>query len=267
MTSPQSIKPDSDLHSSIVDGIPVLWSTPKSAVALGRLALWLPFLGGTKEIAAPFLRRLSDAGYLAMSLDPWQHGERSTEATPDLMARVFGEFRRHMWPILGQTTLDALRIADWAIDTHNLSSDVVAGGVSMGGDISVALACVDPRVKRVAAIAATPDWTRPGMTQVGQPEELIDQGSPSPYGEWLYTRLNPFTNPIVYRHAPAIAFELGGDDTHVPPTGAARFKEVLAAVNPAAAANITITVHEGLDHLSAARNPKLEDRAFAWLTS
>ncbi|KGJ72954.1 hypothetical protein GY21_12085 [Cryobacterium roopkundense] len=90
-----------------------------------------------------------------------------------------------MWPILGQTTLDALRIVDWAIETHDLSSDVVAGGVSMGGDISVALAGVDPRVKRVAALVATPDWTRPGMTQVGRPEELIDQGSPSPHGEWL----------------------------------------------------------------------------------
>lgn len=79
MTSPP-LKSASDLHSSNVDGIPVLWSTPESEVAIGRLALWLPFLGGTKETVAPFLRRLSDAGYLAVSLDPWQHGERSTEA-------------------------------------------------------------------------------------------------------------------------------------------------------------------------------------------
>ena len=47
---------------------------------------------------------------MALSFDPWQHGERGRETRDELAGRVFGAFRRHMWPILGHTTLDALRV-------------------------------------------------------------------------------------------------------------------------------------------------------------
>jgi len=47
---------------------------------------------------------------VALSFDPWQHGERGRETRDELAGRVFGAFRRHMWPILGHTTLDALRV-------------------------------------------------------------------------------------------------------------------------------------------------------------
>jgi hypothetical protein len=36
----------------------------------------------------------------------------------------------------------------------------------MGGDVSIALAGIDERVSRVAAMIATPDWTRPRMTMI-----------------------------------------------------------------------------------------------------
>jgi hypothetical protein len=36
-----------------------------------------------------------------------------------------------MWLILGQTTLDALRVLDWAITELGAGSEVVAGGVSI----------------------------------------------------------------------------------------------------------------------------------------
>lgn len=49
---------------------------------------------------------------VAISFDPWQHGERGTESGDQILSRVFGDFCRQMWQILGQTTLDSLRVVD-----------------------------------------------------------------------------------------------------------------------------------------------------------
>jgi dienelactone hydrolase len=252
-------------HSSVVDGIPVLWTEPSGGAVGQRLALWLPYLSGTKESVSPFLGQLAEEGFFAMSFDPWEHGERSTETTEQLMGRVFGKFRTHMWPILGQSTLDALRVIDWAINEHGVSTDVVAGGVSMGGDISVALAGVDQRVTRVAAIAATPDWARPGMREIGGSAAVVDQGQADTYAQWFYSHLDPLTHLSAYAHAPAIAFECGGGDTHVPADGAFRFKEALTTAFPDAAGKVAISVHPGLDHFAAAQDRGIADRCLAWL--
>jgi len=259
---------DEEIQETTVGSIPVVYVTPSAETTTRRLALWLPFLGGDKDSAAPFLRRLSRAGLTAVSFDPWQHGARTVEPPPDLMNRVFGHFRRDMWPILGQTTLDALHVLDWATASFDVEhEDIVAGGVSMGGDVSVALAGADRRISRVAAIVATPDWTRPGMTRVGEPDSVIDQGEPSSYGAWLYKHLDPITNQGAYRRGPAIAFELGRNDTHVPPAAALAFRDQLRSSAPDAADRMRITLHDGLDHLPAARDPQMQDAALAWLTA
>jgi pimeloyl-ACP methyl ester carboxylesterase len=99
----------------------------------------------------------------AVSFDAWQYGERTEEPSDQLMTRAFSQFRRTVWPILGHTTLDAVRVLDWAIERFS-PERVIAGGVSMGGEIAVALAGIDDRVGRVAAMIATPDWTPPGMS-------------------------------------------------------------------------------------------------------
>ena len=55
------------------------------------------------------------------------------------------------------------------------------------------------------------------MTRVDDPEVVIDQGSPTASGQWLYAHLDPMSNRSAYAHAPAISFELGSLDTHVHP--------------------------------------------------
>jgi hypothetical protein len=104
-------------HSTRVDHIPVLWVEPRTAAGSRRLVLFLPQLGGTKERTAELLEDLAALGFVALSFDPWLHGERGTESRDVLATRGFGAFRRHMWPILGHTTLDALRVIDWATAT------------------------------------------------------------------------------------------------------------------------------------------------------
>jgi dienelactone hydrolase len=254
------------METAQVDDIPVIFARPDAASSVRRLAIWMHFLGGTKEVVAPFLSRLAAAGVTALSFDAWQHGERTQEPLDQLMARAFGQFRRNVWPILGHTTLDAMQILDWAVERFQ-PEEVVAGGVSMGGDISVALAGIDDRIRRVAAMIATPDWTRPGMRMLTDPETVIDQGEPTPYGQWLFDHLNPMKHLDSFARAPAIAFDLGENDLHINADNAIAFKAALAPDHPEAADQVQIRIHPGLDHLGAGRDQGVEDACFDWLTA
>jgi len=193
------------------------------------------------------LERLADAGFFAVSFDPSQHGERSSEPTAQLQDRMIGAFRREMWPVIGQSTLDAMWVLDWVTDQHDVSTrDAVACGLSMGGDICVALAGIDRRLDAGAS--------------------LIDQGLPSAYGRWLYSQLDPITHLEHFAHGPAILFESGQDDVHVPVEAAHRFVAALTGHSPAAAANTTVRVTKGLAHIASISNPDLVDRCVHWLT-
>lgn len=178
-----------------VGEVPVLAHVPDTGVQMRGLVVWLPFLGGAKEMFEPVLERAAARGFVGIGIDPRRHGERADPPEGGLREEAMADFRAVMWPILGGTTRDAVRVLDWAQDRYGRAGPVLAGGVSMGGDIAVALAGVDSRVRRVAAIAATPDWTRPGMTLPGRPETVIDQGEPSQTGQQWYDQLDPITQP------------------------------------------------------------------------
>ena len=144
-----------------VDGIPVRWAAAGAPVGL---ALWLTHLGGSAEQTQPMLTQLAGRGLLAVSFDPPGHGRRGDGRDAMEMGReVLGAFRRRMWPLAGHAVLELLWVLDWADEEFGIVRSRVAGGVSMGGDIAVALAGIDRRITRVAALVASPDWTRPGM--------------------------------------------------------------------------------------------------------
>ena len=252
------------VETALVADIPVLIACPDTTKAGGRLALWMHFLGGSKEAMVPFLLRLAQAGVAAVSFDAWQHGQRTNEPLDQLMIRAFSQFRRNVWPILGHTTLDAMRVLDWAVESFQ-PDELVGGGVSMGGDVAVAVAGIDHRVGRVAAMIATPDWTRPGMTALDDAKTVIDQGGPTAYGQWMFDHLNPMTHLGSFARAPAITFQLGENDLHINRENVVRFKAALAGADPDAAAQVDIRVHSSLDHLGAGRDPRVEDACLDWL--
>lgn len=233
--------------------IPVLAIAPPEPRAV---ALWVPYFSGEAEAMAPVLERLAAAGLFAVSFDPWQHGGRGEENAEQLFERVFAAFRRGMWPILGQTTLDALRVIEWARGRLGGGPRLLAGGTSMGGDVAVALAGIEPRLERVAALVATPDWTRPGMCDDSRTPPLpIDQGEAGPYAQWLYEQLDPITHLERYRRPLSVLFECGAEDAHVPPDGALRFREALAGLDDAA--EVQVELRPGLGHDAAALDEKL----------
>lgn len=260
-----------DVAGAIVGGIPVRWVVapePPPGEAPRRVALFLPFLGGDTGRVTPMLERLAGAGFFAVSFDPWQHGARATESPEQLRDRMLANFRRDMWPVIGQTTLEAMGVLDWVTAHHDVAPDgIVAGGLSMGGDIAVALAGADHRIARVAALGSTPDWTRPGMRDLGGNGALVGQGTPGAYGHWLYEQLDPVTHLDHYAHGPAILFEGSQADGHVPMEAAYRFATALADRSPAAGKNISVRATGNLGHRDAVSNPDAVDRCLAWLAA
>lgn len=253
------------VNKAWVDHIPVLWLEPARRALIHRLVIFLPYLGGAKEPMVPYLEALTAAGFVALSFDPWQHGARGQETPDKITARVFGNFRREMWPILGQTTLDTLRIVDWAVATLHVTPQVAIGGISMGGDIAVAAAGLDHRIERVAAVVATPDWLRPGMRELNNPDHVLPPGAPDAYAQFFYDSFNPLTHLERYAGAPEIRFICGDRDTHVPPAGAVRFQAALREQYPAAAERVEIKMIADMEHRGSGQLEQWWPECLAWL--
>jgi alpha-beta hydrolase superfamily lysophospholipase len=209
-----------------VDGIPLRWVAPDPPRGV---ALWLTHLGGSAEQTAPMLTRLSERGMLAVSFDPPGHGLRSADGDPWEHAReVLGAFR-------------------------------------LGGDVAVALAGIDARIDRVAALAATPDWTRPGMQTLGEDPVPLDQGAPDSYAQWFFDALNPVTHLEAHERDVAISFLCGAADLHVPAEAAVRFRTALCDRDPRPADRVRVELYDGLEHVDAASNERLYSAALEWL--
>ncbi len=250
-----------------MDHIPILWLEPPLGGPARQLVVALPGLSGTKEsMVTPFLQDLAARGFVALSFDPWQHGERGTEDREQMSRRIFGNFRRHFWPILGNTAVDALRVIDWAVAELGVVPPVYVVGTSMGGDIAVAAAGIDHRIRRVATVVSTPDWLRPGMQDSRNPGAAASQGAPDSYSQYFYDRLNPLTHLEAYTHGPAISFVCGEQDTHVPPDGALRFQMALRKAFPAAADNVRVKLVPGKGHLDFVKPELWWAESLAWLT-
>jgi dienelactone hydrolase len=262
----ESTSPSSSISSVWVDHIPVIWVEPVVRHPTRQLVLFLHGLSGSKEDTTSFLHDIAAAGFIALSFDPWQHGERGTELPEQLLTRVFGDFQRHMWPILGQTTLDTLKVIDWAVDTLGVEPRVAMGGISMGGDIAIAAAGIDHRIERVAAVVATPDWRRPGMHDLFNASILLPPGKPDAYAQYFFDHLNPLTHLSTYAHSPAMNFVCGEKDTHVPPDGALRFQEALQEAYPTIANRVEVNLISGMEHLGALDSTLWWPTVLAWLT-
>jgi uncharacterized protein len=259
MTNPTTGKASTTIW---IDHIPALYLEPATRATRRRLVITLPGLSGTKESMRPILQDFADAGYFALSFDPWQHGERGSENQEQISKRVFSSFRRHFWPILGNTALDTLRVIDWAVANLKVEPQIYMVGTSMGGDISVAAAGLDHRIIRVATVVSTPDWLRPGMQGQGG---LLPQGEADAYAQYFYDQLNPLTHLKTYAHGPAISFTCGAADNHVPPDGALRFQEALKKKYPDAGEKIRVKLIPGKGHMDFVGRELWWQDSFAWL--
>ena len=63
------------INKSDVAGVPLIWAEPQEAT-VRRLVIWLPGFSGSKEGLESNLLDLAAAGFVGLSFDPYQHGER-----------------------------------------------------------------------------------------------------------------------------------------------------------------------------------------------
>ena len=113
-------------------------------------------------------------------------------------------------------------------------------GARSGRTWNPVAAGLDARIECVSAINATPDWQRPGMCTQGQ---LVPAGQADRYAAFFYERINPLTNLAGYKHCPAITFECGAEDDHVPPDGALRFQTALLETYHLQPERIRVNLH------------------------
>lgn len=240
------------LQTARLGEIPILWAEPAGA-GTRPLVLWLHAFSWSKEDVASHLVDLAARGFVAVSWDLPQHGERSSEAPDEIRLRVRSNLRRYFWPILAQGADEVPAIIDWAFAHFEGLGDVGIGGISMGGDIAVVSAGIDRRIKRVAPVLATPDWLRPGSQELqGVAEEE----------QWaLYRRLDPLTNVAHYRHCPAMLFVCGAADRQVPPEGAEAFISTMGKLYPDGAEHVAIARQAGIAHRFT---PWMWSKALAW---
>lgn len=152
-----------------VAGVPALLryrGSPEVAAGRGTVLFYHGF-GGTKERPDAYLTALAEAGFLAVSLDAVGHGERRLadfdvifneerwdadfEATETDFLKLIDDTAAEV-----QSIIDDLLSRDWARE-----DGVGVSGRSLGGNVCYAAVLADTRVRAIAPIVGSPEWTLP----------------------------------------------------------------------------------------------------------
>jgi uncharacterized protein len=241
------------MNHAFVGQIPVTWIEPANSPSARRLVIWLTGFSGSKESVQPNLEKIAAKGFVALSFDPYQHGERTKESRQDLATRVRGNIRRFFWPILAYTAEETPMVIDWAINQLGVQQQVGMGGTSMGGDIAIAAAGVDARIRAVAPVVATPEWMRYGSFEY--------PGTPDAVAQECYDRCNPSTHLERFKTCPAVTFECGANDRQVPPEGGQNFVKALQPHYSHCPERLRVFLHPNVGHGFV---PAMLDNSIAW---
>lgn len=157
---------------------------------------------------------LTDAGFLACTLDARFHGERATrEGAAALGSSGLGmDFAAAFSQAVLGTTEDIARLADYlGRDRYGII------GHSMGGYIALKAAVTDPRAAVIVSISGNPDWTL-----------LPDGARLPPIAEALARQESPITRADAFWPRPLLLLH-GTMDRTVPIQGARALHSALTA--------------------------------------
>jgi uncharacterized protein len=243
----EQVAEEDGMQTATVSSIPVLWEEPAESQER-KLVIWLPGFTDGKESVKDNLSDLAGSGYVALSFDPVDHGERSHRSEREIGDPTSGRFRsvtdgkiyRHFWSILAETAEEVPLIIDWAVSALGVVPLVGMGGTSMGGDIALTAAGLEQRIMVVVGCIATPDWLKPGS--------MYKLSAPNPVIQAQYERYNPLTNLERYQHRPAISFQCSRDDPIVPCDGAVRFAQALTTTYATCPQKLEVVLEDGVGH-------------------
>lgn len=198
---------DYQVNKIWVDMIPVYYITPDGYQDGDdmKICIFLSGLSGNKEsLVTTYAKYILENGYTAVFFDHYLHGERANIYDPvtsltaseedvaalktQILTTCFKNMYRYGWEILGNTSLDTLRVLDYFYD-HFPVVESVMGGHSMGGDTSLVVAGLDDRINRILCVVTAPDWLRPGMHHLngyGDTAVPSDPGEPDGKSVWYF---------------------------------------------------------------------------------
>lgn len=140
--------------------------SPEVAAERGTVLFYHGF-GGTKERPDAYLTAIAEAGFLAVSLDAVGHGERRMSDfdvifNEDRWDADFEATETDFLKLIDDTTAEVPSIVDdllargWARE-----KGVGVSGRSLGGNVCYAAVLADTRVRAIAPIVGSPEWTLP----------------------------------------------------------------------------------------------------------
>lgn len=181
--------------------------------AAGRpLVFVLHGLMSRKERHLELCLQLSDAGFLACTLDARLHGERTGPETAALGGELNAAFALAFAEAILGTAMDLAIVADYF---ERPRYGVI--GHSMGGYVALKAAVTDPRAAVIVSIAGNPDWTL-----------LPDGARLPPVAEALAREESPITHSIEIWPRPLLLLH-GAQDRTVPIQGARSLYSALLA--------------------------------------
>ena len=265
---------DYQVNKIWVDMIPVYYITPEGYQDGDdmKICIFLSGLSGNKEsLVTTYAKYILENGYTAVFFDHYLHGERANIYDPvtsltaseedvaalktQILTTCFKNMYRYGWEILGNTSLDTLRVLDYFYD-HFPVVESVMGGHSMGGDTSLVVAGLDDRINRILCVVTAPDWLRPGMHHLdgyGDTAVPSDPGEPDGKSVWYFDSFSPSVNLTRYDDGDLDAMFVCGElDSHINPNWVYTFRENVYRLNPEAGQKLGIWTNMGAGHASPA---------------
>jgi uncharacterized protein len=153
----------------IADVPALVWyrDAPELAMERGTVLFYHGF-GGSKDGSSRYYAvALAEAGFLAVSLDAVGHGERrfpdfDVVFNDERWDTHFDETESAFLKLIDDTAAEAPAVIDDLVGRGWASSDRIGiCGRSLGGNICYAAVLADPRVRAMASIVGSPEWTLP----------------------------------------------------------------------------------------------------------
>jgi predicted esterase len=268
--------------------VPGILLEPAAGAGRRAAVIALHGTGGRKENELPLLRRLAQAGFVAVAIDGRYHGARAPSGKSAIdynaaIVRAYRTGREH--PFFYDSVWDVMRLIDW-LDARSDVDPARLGliGISKGGIETYLAAAVDPRVAVAVPCIAVESFhwavdhdswhSRIGTIQPAFDQAARDAGVAAPGADFVhafYARVAPgidgeFDGPaMVALIAPRPLLAINGDsDPRTPPPGVAECAEAARAAYGAAGAADKFALFLQ-PHTAHRVTPEGYARAQAWL--
>jgi uncharacterized protein len=141
--------------------------SPELAMERGTVLFYHGFGGSKDGSSLYYVTALAEAGFLAVSLDAVGHGERRLPEFDVIFNDKrwdanFEQTESDFLKLIDDTAAEAPAVIDDLVDRGWARADRIGiCGRSLGGNICYAAVLADPRVRAMASIVGSPEWTLP----------------------------------------------------------------------------------------------------------